>query len=95
MALKAVFNSVIVKPFDEGEQQYGTIIVPDMGKEKGLKGTIVSVGPGYYTLSGEFVKTSLQVGQKVILPALGASRIEDEGQDYWSCLETQILAIIE
>lgn len=95
MALKAIFNSVIVKPLEEEEKTYGSIVVPDLGKEKGLRGTVVSVGEGYYTITGQYVQTTLKVGQKVILPAVGSSKIEDEGQEYWSCPETQVLAIIE
>jgi chaperonin GroES len=94
MKLQAVFNSIIVKPQDEEEITYGSIVVPDLGKEKGLRGTIVSVGPGYYTATGQFVNTTLKEGQQVILPAIGASKVELDGQEYWSCPENQVLAII-
>jgi co-chaperonin GroES (HSP10) len=95
MSLKAVFNSIIVKPQEEEESTYGSIVVPDLGKEKGLRGTIVSVGEGYWSVTGTFIKSTLEVGQKVILPAMGATKIEDEGQEYWSCQENQVLAVIE
>lgn len=95
MALKAIFNSIIVKPLEEEEMTYGSIVVPDLGKEKGLVGTVVSVGDGYYTITGQWVKTTVKEGQKVILPAVGASKVEHEGQEYWSCPENQVLAIIE
>jgi chaperonin GroES len=94
MSLKAVFNSIIVKPQEEEETTYGSIVVPDLGRERGLRGTIVSVGEGSYTVTGTFIPPTLKVGQKVILPAIGASKIEDDGQEYWSCPETQVLAII-
>ena len=94
MKLEAVFNSIIVKPQEEEETTYGSIVVPDLGREKGLRGTIVSVGPGYYTATGQFVSTTLKVGQKVILPAVGASKVELDSQEYWSCPESQVLAII-
>lgn len=94
MALEAVFNTIIVKPQEEQETTYGSIVVPDLGKEKGLRGTIVSVGPGSYTITGDFIKPSLQIGQKVILPPIGPVKIEEEGQEYWSCQENQVLAII-
>lgn len=95
MALKAIYNSIIVKPQEEEETTYGSIVVPDLGKEKGLRGTIVSIGEGYYTITGQWVKTNLKVGQKVILPPIGPVKIEEDGQEYWSCKETDILAVIE
>ena len=33
MELEALFDAVIVKPFEAEETTYGNIIVPDMGKE--------------------------------------------------------------
>jgi chaperonin GroES len=93
--LKAVFNNVIVKPQEEEEKTFGNIVVPDLGKEKGLRGTIVSVGPGTHSLTGEFIETTLKVGQKVILPPIGPVKVEEEGQEYWSIVENQVIAIIE
>ena len=94
MKLEAVFNSIIVKPQEEEETTYGSIVVPDLGKEKGLRGTITSVGPGYYSATGQFVESTLKVGQKVILPPIGPVKIENEGEEYWSCGENQVLALI-
>jgi chaperonin GroES len=93
--LKATFNAVIVKPREEEETMYGGIIVPDLGKEKALIGTVVSVGPGQPSLTGELIPTSLKEGMEVMLPPLGPTKIELEGQEYWVCPENQVLAIIE
>lgn len=95
MSLKAVFNNIIVKPLEEEETTYGSIVVPDLGKEKGLIGTIVSVGDGYWSVTGNYIKTTLEVGQKVYLPAIGPTKLDHEGQEYWSCQENQVLAVIE
>jgi chaperonin GroES len=94
MKLEAVFNNIIVKPQEEEETTYGSIVVPDLGREKNLTGTIVSVGPGYYSATGEFVDTTLKVGQKVILPQMGPIKIEFEGEQYWGCAENVVVALI-
>ena len=39
LKLEALFDAVIVKPMEEEETQYGSIIVPDVGKEKNEKGS--------------------------------------------------------
>lgn len=93
--LQATFNAIIVKPFDEKETTYGNIIVPDLGKERNLSGTIVSVGPGQHSLTGEFLPTQLNVGQKVILPQMGPVKVEHDGVEYYVCAENTVLAIIE
>jgi co-chaperonin GroES (HSP10) len=94
MKLQAVFNNIIVKPQEEEETTYGSIVVPDLGKEKGIRGTIVSVGEGYHSATGTFIDSSLRVGQKVILPPIGPVKIENEGEEYWSCGENMVLAVI-
>ena len=33
-ALKPTNDRLLVKPIDEGEQTYGNIVIPDMGREK-------------------------------------------------------------
>jgi len=93
--LQATFNAVIVKPREEEETMYGGIIVPDLGKEKALIGTIVSIGEGYHSATGVWVDTSLRVGQEVMLPSMGPNKIEFDGQEYWVCPENQVLAVIE
>jgi co-chaperonin GroES (HSP10) len=32
--LQAIYNAIIVKPVEEEETSYGSIIVPDLGTEK-------------------------------------------------------------
>jgi co-chaperonin GroES (HSP10) len=93
--LQATFNAVIVKPREEEETMYGGIIVPDLGKEKALIGTIVSIGEGYHSATGVWVDTSLKVGMEVMLPSMGPNKIEFDGQEYWVCPENQVLAVIE
>lgn len=93
--LKAKFNAIIVKPIDKEEQSYGNIIVPDLGKEKALRGIIVSVGEGHYSATGNFIPTTLNVGQEVILPPLGPTKLDFDGIEYWTCPENMVAAVIE
>jgi len=93
--LQATFNAVIVKPREEEETMYGGIIVPDLGKEKALIGTIVSIGEGFHSATGTWIDTSLKVGMEVMLPSMGSNKIEFDGQEYWVCPENQVLAVIE
>ena len=95
MNLEALFDAVIVKPLSQEEQSYGNIIVPDMGKEKNEKATVVAVGPGKHTLTGDFIPTSIQIGDVVILPTMGFTKLEHDGDEYYVGPENQILAKIK
>lgn len=94
MELEALFNAVIVKPIESEETTVGNIIVPDLGKEKNETGIVVSVGPGQSTLTGDFIPTTLEVGEKVVLPTQGFTKLPYNGEEYYVGPENQILAKI-
>mgnify|MGYP003642414805 FL=1 len=48
-------DKIIILPQDEGEQTYGNIIVPDIGKEKPEIGTVLAVGPGRISTDGTLI----------------------------------------
>ena len=92
MKLEALFDAVIVKPFEEEETMYGSIVVPDAGKDRNEKGVVVAVGPGKPTITGTFIKTLIKEGDTVILPTMGFSKLEHNGEEYFIGPENQILA---
>ena len=94
MNLEALFNAVIVKPVELEETLYGNIIVPDLGSERNKTAEVISVGPGFESGYGKFIKTILEVGDIVVLPALGFTKFEYEGEEYWIGKENDILAKI-
>tara|TARA_R110000796_G_scaffold89517_2_gene192986 strand:+ start:445 stop:741 length:297 start_codon:yes stop_codon:yes gene_type:complete len=94
MTLEALFDAVIVKPIESEESTYGGIIVPDIGKEKNETGTIIAVGPGKFTVTGEFIETVLKIGDRVVLPTMGFTKLPFEGEEYYVGPENQILAKI-
>jgi chaperonin GroES len=95
MKLEALFDAVIVKPLEEEETMYGNIVVPDLGKDKNESGTVVAVGPGKSTVTGEFISTMVQEGDVVILPTMGFTKLEHDGEEYFVGPENQILARIK
>lgn len=94
MSLEALFNAVIVKPVEAEETSYGGIIVPDLGNEKNKMGKVVSVGKGHYSFTGVWLDTILQEGDVVVLPTMGFTKFEYEGEEYWIGRENDILAKI-
>ncbi len=93
--IKAVFNNIVVKNEDSSEKFYGSIVVPDMGKEMPHIGTIIDVGPGRLNDDGKLIPTTFKVGQKVILPKIGPVRVEYDGVEYLVTGENNVLALIE
>ena len=92
MELEALFNAVIVKPQEEEETQYGSIVVPDLGKDRNEHGTVVAVGPGHQIPGIGFVETQVKVGDIVVLPTQGFTKIPHDGDEYYVGPENQVLA---
>ena len=92
MRIQAQHDRVIIKPLQESEQQYGSILLPDMGRERPVKGTVVSVGPGRTTESGYTVHPKCQLGDIVFIPQFGAQVITDDNEEYYVTRDSEILA---
>ena len=92
MKLEALYNAVIVKPIETEETSYGGIIVPDLGSEKNKLAEVIAVGDGYFSVTGVWIETVLSVGDVVVLPTMGFSKLEHEGDEYWIGPENQVLA---
>jgi co-chaperonin GroES (HSP10) len=95
MNLEALFNAVIVKPIEQNEEMYGSIVVPDIGKDKNEHAVVVAVGPGSHTHMGHFLETSVKVGDEVVLPTQGFTKIEHKGEEFYVGPENQILARVK
>ena len=96
MKIKPLHNHVVIKQQDETETMYGNIVVPDMGKEKPLMGEVIAVGPGVNSITGQhFIKTEVQVGELVVFPAFGGTKMTIDGDEYVVMKESDLLAILE
>ena len=88
-------DKIIILPQDEGEQQYGNIIVPDMGKEKPEIGTVLAVGPGRISTDGTLIPNRIEVGVTVMVPKFGAQVVTVENETYIIAGESDVLGIIK
>jgi chaperonin GroES len=93
--LEALFDAVIVKPLETEETQFGSIFIPDAGKDRNEQGTVIAVGPGRQVAGVGFVPTEIKVGDIVILPTMGFSRLQFDNEEYYIGNENQILAKIK
>jgi chaperonin GroES len=88
-------DKIIILPQEEGEQQYGNIVVPDMGKDKPEIGTVLAVGPGRISTNGTLIPNKLEVGVTVMVPKFGAQVVTVENETYIVAGESDVLGIIK
>ena len=95
-SLKPTNDRIVVKPIDEGEQTYGSIVIPDLGKEKPEMGEVIAVGPGRLSEYGQMSPVrSCKKGDVVLVPKIGTLRIDFEGEEYYIAQDREILAVIK
>ena len=93
--LKPSNDRILIKPIDEGEQTYGNIVIPDMGKEKPEMGTVLQTGPGRLSEFGKMIPVrSCKVGDIVLVPKIGTLRIDFEGEEYYIAQDREVLAVV-
>ena len=93
MNIKPLADRVIVKPMEK-ETMKGGIIIPDTVKEKPQQGTIVAVGPGQISDSGERVAPEVKKGDTVLYGKYSGTEVNVDGVDYLILRESDVLAIL-
>jgi chaperonin GroES len=86
---------LVLKPVEEPEQTYGNIVIPDLGKERPEMGEVVATSETYNWHTDTYVKSTVEVGQKVLIPKMGSMKITIEGEDYFIAKDTEILAVLK
>jgi chaperonin GroES len=64
--LRPLHDRVLVRRDPPESRSKGGIVIPDVGKEKALTGTVIAVGPGTEWADGVFHKTQLTPGDRVM-----------------------------
>ena len=63
-----------------------------MGKDTNTFGEVISVGDGNFSLTGDKIPTQLKVGDKVVLPTQGFTKLPFNGEEFYVGPENNILA---
>jgi chaperonin GroES len=95
MKLKPLHSNVVIKPLKVDKTTPSGIVLPDTAKdEKPEQGEVVAVGPGKKLESGDYLKASVKVGDKVVFKKYSPDEIKIDNEDYLIIDDSDILAII-
>ena len=92
--LKPLGDRVVLK-IEEKEQTVGGFVLAGSAQEKTKTATVVAIGQGVRTLSGELVAPSVKVGDQVLVEAHAGIEVKDGDEKYVIVGEANILAIVE
>ena len=93
--LTPINDGVLLKPIEEGETRSGNIVIPDLGHSNAYICTVVATGPGRLSDFGHFIPVTVSTGDIVLIPKIGATRTEFDGDDYYLIPSREILCVIE
>ena len=94
MKIKPLSDRVVVKAEAAEEKTASGIILPDTAKEKPQEGKVVAVGPGKISDSGNTIKMTVKVGDKVLYGKYSGTEVTFENEDYLIMKENDIFAIL-
>ncbi len=95
MKIKPLADRVVIEPALAEDKVKGGIIIPDTAKEKPQKGTVVAVGPGKASDSGNVISMTVKKGDSVLYGKYSGSEVNIDNKEYLIVREDDILAIIE
>ncbi len=95
MAIRPLYDRVVVEPLEAEEKTQGGIVLPDSAKEKPTKGKIISAGEGKLLDNGKRAALLVKKGDQVLYGKYAGTEITVGGKDYLILKESDILAKIE
>ena len=92
--IRPLEDRILVRP-EEGEETTASgIVIPDTAKEKPQEGTVLAVGPGKRSDSGELIPVDVNEGDRVIYSKYGGTDVKLEGEDLLILSARDVLAIV-
>jgi chaperonin GroES len=92
--IKPLEDRILVRP-EEGEETTASgIVIPDTAKEKPQEGTVLAVGPGKRSDTGELIPMDVKEGDRVIYSKYGGTEIKLDGEELLILSARDVLAIL-
>ncbi len=95
MAIRPLYDRVLVKRKEEETTSAGGIIIPDSAAEKPVQGEIVAVGNGKQLDNGEVRALEVKVGDVVLFGKFSGTEVKVDGEELLIMREDDIQAIVE
>lgn len=90
--MKKLLGNWVSLKIETKEKTASGIILPDSSEDY-VTAEILSIGEGEHTVTGVYVKTSLQVGEVVLVQKSLIRKVKIDGETLSLCKESDIIAI--
>jgi chaperonin GroES len=92
--IKPLEDRVLVRPEDADETLPSGLVIPDTAKEKPQEGTVLAVGPGKRSDTGDLIPIDVKEGDRVLYSKYGGTEIKVDGEELLILSARDVLAIV-
>jgi len=94
MKIRPLYDRIVVKRVEQGEEVQGGLYIPDSAKEKPQEGEVVAVGKGKRLEDGKVVALDVQVGDRVLFGKYSGSDVQLHDDEYLIMREDEVFGIV-
>ena len=92
--IKPLEDRILVRPEEGQETTVSGIVIPDTAKEKPQEGTVLAIGPGKRSDTGDLIPMDVSVGDRVMYSKYGGTEIKVDGDELLILSSRDVLAIV-
>jgi chaperonin GroES len=92
--IKPLEDKILVKANEAETTTASGLVIPDTAKEKPQEGTVIAVGAGRISESGDRIPVDVKEGDVVIYSKYGGTEIKHGGEEYLILSARDVLAIV-
>lgn len=94
MAIRPLFDKVVIKAIEKDDKTASGIVLPGTSKEKPQLATVLAVGPGGM-IDGKEVRMEVKAGDTVLYSKYAGSEFKIDGEEIVIVRQADILAVID
>ena len=95
MKVRPLYDRILVKRIEVGEQIRGGIIIPDTAKEKPMEAKVEAVGEGKFNDDGKRIPLDVKKGDHILIGKYAGTEIKVNDEEYLILREDEVLAVVE
>ena len=95
MAIRPLYDRIIVQRLEEEKQTASGIVIPDTAKEKPEQGEVIAIGSGRLMPNGTLLALQVKPGQRVLFSKHSGQTVTLDGEEYLVLKEEDVLGVIE
>jgi chaperonin GroES len=93
-SIRPLEDRILVRPEDAQETTVSGIVIPDTAKEKPQEGTVLAIGPGKRSDTGDLIPMDVKEGDRVVYSKYGGTEITVDGEDLLILSARDVLAVL-